>query len=450
MSLLVQKKDAMEKLGAARKAAREYGLATTEAELKGDLAKARELQASFDKAMADVETFMKSVQRTDSMIAAEAAEREVQNTLPNDPSEAVIEGPPAKGIVRPETLERVKEKHKRMQDAYFRFGDTDARFIAAKNSLLEDARTLPNEERQALTSTSGILGGALVTEDFRAEVYKNLAGLAVTRASGVRVVPCGSDTLVFPAVKGGTNPWSTGYSGAWKPSGGGTTDGSAPAIQNQPTFQNERIPVHEWQPDAVVVEPSLMEDSVVPLDSLLSEIVGETLALDEDYAFIRGSGVGQPRGLLDYVGTTTPADGVITTVLTGASGTLGYDGLVDLKYALPAQYQNGAVYYMAAMTMAKVLKLKDSTQMPIIYQGAPPNTIFGGSVFLTEHMPALAGSANVIVYGLPRYYVIAQRTDLRIQRLIERFAPNTGFLPRARVGGGCVRPQAFVIQQCTS
>lgn len=450
MSLQVQRKETMEKLGAARTAARELGLAITEANLKGDDATAREKQASFDKAFADVERLMKAIQNIDAVESMEAAAAAPTNALPLDPADAVIEGPPANGIVRPEVLARVREKHKRMQNAYLRFGDQDPRFVAARNAVLEDVKALPAEERQALTSTSGVLGGALVTEDFKSEVIKNLAGLAVTRASGVRVVPTGSDTLVFPAVKGGTNPWSTGYSGAWKPSGQGTQDGSASTQQNQPTFQNERIPVHEWQPDVVVVEPSLIEDSVAPLDSLLAEIIGETLALDEDYAFIRGTGQGQPKGLLSYVGTSTPADGLITTVATGQSGTLGYDGLVDLKYSLPAQYQNGAVYYMAALTMAKVIKLKDSSQMPMIYNGAPPNTIFGASVFLTEHMPALGASANVIIYGAPRYYVIAQRSDLRVQRLLERYAPNVGFLPRARVGGGCVRPAAFVIQQCNA
>lgn len=449
MSLQVQRKEVLDKLGAARKAAREYGLATTEAELKGDDAKAKEQQASFEKALADVERLLKASQRVDGMIEAERAEREVQNDLPGDPAEVeIVEEGGAENFVRPEALVAIKKQHRAVQNAYLRYGEGDPRFLQAKVKLANVASSLRPEERQSLTGTSGILGGALVTDDFRAEVIKNLAGIAVTRASGVRVVPCSSDTLVFPAIKGGTDPYSSGYAGAWRPSGAVGTDGSAPAVQNQPTFQNERIPVHEWQPDAVVVEPSLMEDSVVPLDTLLAELIGETLAMDEDYSFLRGTGIGQPKGLLDYVGTTTPADGLITVVATGASATLAYDGLVDLKYALPAQYQRGSVFYMRATAMAKVLKLKDSSNNPIIFAGAPPNTIFGDPVFLTEHMPALGASANVIVYGNPRYYVIAQRRDLRVQRLFERFAPNTGFLPTARVGGGCVRPQAFVIQQC--
>jgi HK97 family phage major capsid protein len=442
MSLQVQLKEIREKLGVAQKQAREIGLKLGEAEIKGE-ATAAELKESFDKAMADVERLMGAAQRTEQLAAMEKASREPVNTLPDDPREAQRGGGPDEAP-RPATMERFKDGIRECQNAYFRFGENSPQWKAANEQLAAQTMTLPPAERQALVGSTGTLGGALVTEDFRAEVIKNLAGFSVALASGIRVVPCSSNTLVFPSIAGGTDPWSTGYAGTWRPAGSVGTDGTAPSVQDKPTFGNERIPVHEWQPDAVVVDPSLMEDAAVPVESILSEAIAETQAMDFDYAFLRGDGIGKPRGVLDYVGAG------VSAVNSGSASDVAYNGLIDLMMTLPAQYRAGAVFYMKSLTFGNVLKLKDSSQMPILYQSSIPGTLFGYKVWMTEHMPAITGSAKPILFGNPRYYIVAQRRDLRVQRLVERFAPNVAFLPTARVGGALVRTAAFVAQNIST
>lgn len=442
MSLQAQLKDVREKLGVAQTQAREIGLKLNDAEMKGE-ATAAELKESFEKAMKDVERFMLSIQRTEQLLAMEKAATEPVNGLPADPREAHREGGESEAP-RPETMERFKEGIREVQSAYFRFGERSPEYAAAHQKLSASTAALPPKERHALVGSVGSLGGALVTEDFRAEVVKNLAGFSVALASGVRVVPCSSNTLVFPSIAGGTDPWSTGYAGTWRPAGSVGTDGTAPSVQDKPTFGNERIPVHEWQPDAVVVDPSLVEDAAVPIESILSEAIAETQALDFDYAFLRGDGIGKPRGILDYVGSG------VSAVNSGAASDVAYNGLIDLMMTLPAQYRQGSVFYMKSLSFGNVLKLKDSSQMPILYQSSIPGTLFGYKVWMTEHMPSITGSAKPILFGNPRYYVVAQRRDLRVQRLVERFAPNVAFLPTARVGGGLVRTAAFVAQNIST
>ena len=48
-----------------------------------------------------------------------------------------------------------------------------------------------------------------------------------------------------------------------------------------------------------------------------------------------------------------------------------------------------------------------------------------------------------MIFGDFRSYFIAERLDLMVQRLVERFAPNLGFLASARIGGQVVRTSAF-------
>jgi HK97 family phage major capsid protein len=441
MSLQVQLKETREKLGASQTQAREIGLKLNEAELTG-AANAAELKENFDKAMADVTRLMGVAQRTEKMLELEKTATTVVNDLPAGAPAEAYEGVDSGERVAPspETMERFKEDIRRCQNAYFRHGDSP-QYRTEVARLESKTRALPPQERQSLTGNVGALGGALVTEDFRTEVIKNLAGFSVAIQSGVRVVPCSSNTLVFPSINGGTDPYATGYAGTWRPSGAVGTDGTAPSVQNQPTFGNERIPVHEWQPDAVVVEPSLMEDSAVPLEQILAESIAETQGLDFDYAFLRGDGVGKPRGIHDYIGAG------VSSVNSGSSAALVYDGLIDLMMTLPAQYRDGAVFYMKSLTFGSCLKLKDSSQQPILYQSSIPGTLFGKKVWMTEHMTAVGANAYPILFGNPRFYIVAQRRDLRVQRLVERFAPNIGFLPTARVGGGLVRPAAFLAQK---
>jgi HK97 family phage major capsid protein len=60
---------------------------------------------------------------------------------------------------------------------------------------------------------------------------------------------------------------------------------------------------------------------------------------------------------------------------------------------------------------------------------------------------AVGTSQNYLcaVFGDFKEYIIGTRQDLRIQRLVERYAPNVGFLPTARLGGGVAVPEAFRI-----
>jgi HK97 family phage major capsid protein len=74
---------------------------------------------------------------------------------------------------------------------------------------------------------------------------------------------------------------------------------------------------------------------------------------------------------------------------------------------------------------------------PVVFldSGMATATAAGGTTFTASDKP--------IIFGDFRRYILAQRRDLRIQRLVERFAPNVGFLPTSRIGGQVVLTDAF-------
>jgi predicted phage gp36 major capsid-like protein len=378
---------------------RALGLEITTLSEEGEEAKAKEKDDQFSKMTDDLSALKAREQNLEAAIKAEKDANVVVNDIAAaDPGDVTDNGDKSKvdGVDR-EVLQ-TKAVHEMMM-AYVRHGKESGPYRQAEAEVL---KIVPREQH-ALLATTGTLGGFLVPEDFKAEIVKNLAGFAVMRQSGIRTEPCSGNVLVYPSIAGGTDPWSTGYSGAWRAEGSQGTDGSAPEDQSEPTFGQERIPVHVWQPAAVVLDASLIEDSAVNLDNILATVIAET----RDTA-------------------------------------LQYDEFLDLHFTLPAQYRQNAVYYMASLTYAAILKLKDSTSSPMMYINSQPDRLWGKMVYTTEHMPAIAQNAFPVLFGDPRFYIVAERTDLRIQRLVERFAPNVAFLPTARVGGGLVRTAAFV------
>lgn len=332
------------------------------------------------------------------------------------------------------------EVHKEAFMAYLRAGDPGLYAYAQRQN-----RVGPGEIH-ALLSSSDTLGGFLVPEDFRAEVLKADAGAAVL-APLCRTEPTSRDALVFPKVKPHASDVrrTSGFAGTWQQQGY-VTGGTAPTVQNQPTFQRERIPVHSWQPDAVELSPELLEDSAANVEQIVAQAIGECLAFDKDDKILDGTGADEPEGVLQSGASTVNSQGA-TSIAIG--------GILGMYSELPSQYRGRATWIMASRTMGAILQLNTGTGGVYLF---PPNqwndTILGRPVRFVDYGMDTATAAggttftasdNPVIFGDFRRYIIAQRQDLRIQRLVERFAPNVGILATARLGGQVVLTDAFRI-----
>lgn len=421
-------KEKRDKAGTALAEARRLGLLIREKIDKSETAAAEE--EAFTRAHSEFTALMLDVQRFERLEDVERQHKDF--SAPADPS--FVHRAPDPGSPGAGPAEALKRIHREAFDRFLRHGERAAVEVMAAGGI-------GPKEQHALLGTQADLGGFLVPEDFQAEVIRDLAGFAVIRPVA-RVMPTSRSTLVFPAVAAGTDPYPSGFAGSWKPEGY-VTGGTAPTVQNKPTFGQERIPVHSWQPDAIEITTELIEDSAAPLDSILAEIIAETKALDEDTAFIKGNGVGRPLGLVD-------AGAGITTVVSGDANLLKYNGLVDLFTGLPAQYRQNGKFLMNSATYGKVLQLADTNNLPLFPPGMQVGTLWGKAILFSEFVASVAANALAIVFGDFRYYGIAERRELRIQRLTERFAPNIGLLPTARLGGQPLRKAAFRIQKISA
>jgi HK97 family phage major capsid protein len=165
----------------------------------------------------------------------------------------------------------------------------------------------------------------------------------------------------------------------------------------------------------------------------------------EAAAFINGDGIDKPKGILlpAKVANTSWAWGSLGYVPSGAASdfptTNAVDCIVNLVYALGADYRANGTFVMNSKTAGAVRKMKDADGRFLWSDGlaaAAPALLMGYQVLICEDMPDIAANAYAIAFGDFRAgYTIAERPDLRILRDPFSAKPNVLFYASKRVGG---------------
>lgn len=205
------------------------------------------------------------------------------------------------------------------------------------------------------------------------------------------------------------------------------------------------IPLHELSamPKA---SQRLLDDAAFDVESWLAERIGEKFARAEAASFVNGDGIDKPKGLLRYPTADhgTEMEGTIGVVYSGGIGGFAdqdpADALIDLVYALAAEYRANASFVMNSKTAARVRKLKDADGRYIwtdSLAAGQPSLLLGYPVLTSEDMPDIEVDAAAIAFGDFRAaYTIVERPDLRVLRDPFSAKPHVLFYATKRVGGG--------------
>lgn len=211
------------------------------------------------------------------------------------------------------------------------------------------------------------------------------------------------------------------------------------------------------------VTQRLLDDSHVDVGAWLEGKIIDKFARKEGTAFISGTGVGQPRGIITYTNVSTSdatrAQGQLQYVPTGAAagfaGANPGDALITLVYALRAPYrQNGNVgWLMNSTTASTVRKFKDGTGNYLwsdkIVAGQPP-MLLGYPVEIAEDMPDINTNTYPIAFAnwSLGYTVVDKAQGIRILRDPFTSKPNVVFYAYNRVGGGLANSEAIKLLKC--
>lgn len=195
----------------------------------------------------------------------------------------------------------------------------------------------------------------------------------------------------------------------------------------------------------VKVSMKLLRTSAIPVESLVSQRLAYKFAITEEKAFLLGSGTGEPLGLF-----TVSTDGISAARdVPSTGGNITADSLIDAKYALKAQYRNGAQWIFHRDVVKLIAKLKDNDDQYLWRPGislGQPDTLLNLPVNESEYAPNTVAVDNYVgIIGNFRYYWIAELMGMELQRLNELFAQTSqvGFIGRMWVDGAPVLESAF-------
>ncbi len=307
--------------------------------------------------------------------------------------------------------------HQKAFEAYLRSGDDDG------------LRGLELDGKAMSTAVAGD-GGYLVdpqTADTIQSVLKSTASLRAV-ANVVNVEATSYDVLIDHSDVG--SGWAT------------ETD---PSVETgTPSIERITIPLHELSalPKA---SQRLLDDSAFEIETWLAGRIADKFARAEAGAFISGDGIDKPKGILAHpsVDNDIWTWGNIGYIVTGTSGDFDAsnpaDAIIDLVYALDAEYRAGAKFVMNSKTAGAVRKMKDMDGRFLWSDGlaaGEPARLLGYPVLIAEDMPDIGTDATPIAFGdFGAGYTIAERPDTRILRDPFSAKPHVLFYATKRVGG---------------
>jgi HK97 family phage major capsid protein len=217
--------------------------------------------------------------------------------------------------------------------------------------------------------------------------------------------------------------------------------GSIP-ITPDPTFSSVALGAFKYSTRAIQVSLELLQDSVIPLESLLTDLLAERLGRAVNNHITVGTGSGQPNGLCPRASTSSVVVGG-----TVASPTFSVDNLLDLIASVDPAYRGNSKFMMNDAIAFRFRKLKDSTGQylwqPSVIAGQP-DRLCGYEVFINQDMPALAVNARVVLFGDYGRYIWREVSDLQFYRLDELYAISgqVGFMGLYRADGNLINTSA--------
>jgi HK97 family phage major capsid protein len=307
--------------------------------------------------------------------------------------------------------------HKKAFNAYLRSGDDDG----LRGVVLEG---------KALSTTIAADGGYLVDPQTADMIRSMLLSTSSLRAASnvVTVDSSNYDVLIDRSEVGS----------GWATETASSTESATPVI--------ERISIRLHELAAMPkASQRILDDSAFDVEGWLAGKIATRFIRAEAAAFINGDGIDKPKGILlpAKVANTSWAWGSLGYVPSGAASdfptTNAVDCIVNLVYALGADYRANGTFVMNSKTAGAVRKMKDADGRFLWSDGlaaAAPALLMGYQVVICEDMPDIAANAYAIAFGDFRSgYTIAERPDLRILRDPFSAKPNVLFYASKRVGG---------------
>ena len=281
-------------------------------------------------------------------------------------------------------------------------------------------------EHRAQTAGTTTAGGYTVPTELAAFIEKAMIATGPMYSSDLFTVINSTDGRTFniPTVD------DTTVAAEAHTEGGTVTDDGGKDV----TFGQKSLGAYAFDSEWIRWSAELNADSILNMESLLGELLGERLGRIANSKLTTGSGSSDVEGIV-----TNSAAGKVAA----ATNAITADEIIDLIHSVDPAYRTSpnTAIMMADATLSAVRKLKDGDgnylwQMGN-YQAGIPQTLLGYNVVVNQAMDNVASgvSSKVMLFGdMSKFYVRkVGAPSLYVAR--ERFAPDFGILGYIRFDG---------------
>jgi len=293
--------------------------------------------------------------------------------------------------------------------------------------------------KTTMVEAQGSLGGYAVPPNVQADIVSRLPAMTVVRGGGAEVVELvNGNSVDVPVMTGGDSQYPGALRGAWG------SETQAPTEKNA-TLGLKPVVAHIYT-YKVPMSQSLVEDAGNLVRIVTNQIV-QTLAVDEDNAFLTGDGANKPYGILP-----SSANGLsLTEVVSGHATLLTADGLIGLSDGIDEQYMANARFVFRKATGTAIRKLKSGSGEYLFDRELENNkrTLLGYAFNRSEALPAVGAGSYSVLFGDMAGYWIVQKAGLTIARFQDSYTGinKVEYHVRRRVGGRVVETWRFAVQK---
>ncbi|MDX6806425.1 phage major capsid protein [Terrihabitans rhizophilus] len=374
------------------------------------------------------------------IITAKSANKEGRSAMEEEntaPDLSALEAKMTKLETETKSLAKIGDRLDKMEARLNRpsiiANDEPAELTLSRKAFVSFARSglerMPQEETKSLTVANDASGGFLAPEQFASEILKKTVEYSPIRQYA-RVVTIGAAEIKLARrVSGTTATWVSEI---------------ADRTASEPVFDQVTLTPFELA-TYTDVSTQLLEDNSYNLEGELTADFAESFGVAEGTAFVKGTGTGQPKGLLTATGIAEVKTGLAANFPAANPA----DVIIGMFHALPTVHAQNGAWVMNRKTLGEMRKWKDSTGRYLVIdpisEGAA-TTLLGRPIVEALDMPDIAANAYPILFGDLQGYRIVDRVSLSLLRDPFTLATKgqVRFHARRRVGADVTNPDRFV------
>jgi len=248
----------------------------------------------------------------------------------------------------------------------------------------------------------GSEGGFLLPDEFSEKIINNSIedAIVLPRASVYGLGAGKGRTMKIPAFSDLNHSTSgiAGVTAQW-------TEEAGEKQKTDPKFRAISMKVHKLV-CYTKSSDELIQESGIPLNDVIGGAFGKSVVFYSDYAYLQGTGAGQPLGVLNSPALITQAKETEQT-----ASTIEYNNIVNIFSQLaPGSFKN-AVWVASISTLPQLMKLSievglGGDHVKVLQEQNGKFTLLGKEVLFTEKVPALGSAGCLGLYDFSAYGIL--------------------------------------------